>query len=81
MSDLRAVAPFSVSYLMNVLRFVAHSKKPAVLEHGLCHCHESSKGPRWESKLLLGNYRDMSGAEPRLRDLKFCTVSAPGHVL
>lgn len=45
MPDLCVVASYSVSYLMNALRFLAHSKKPIALEHSLPHCHVSGKGP------------------------------------
>lgn len=63
MPDLCVVASFSISYLMNALRLLAHSKKPIALEHSLRHCHVSGKGPWCESKLYSWETTEMLAAQ------------------
>lgn len=61
MPDLCVVASFSVPSLVSALWFLAHSKKPIVLEHCIMPLpHEQQRSMLWVKTPPLGNDRDVS---------------------
>lgn len=80
MADVRAAAILKVLYPASALWFLAHGKKPTMLEHLIVSLPRVAKTP------LLGNCRDISHPEqrtpgllpPALQDVPLCFLQALG---